>query len=42
MKTLTILEDIFSALAYTDAGEYAKALELLAWHGSFARGAAPR
>jgi hypothetical protein len=42
MKTLDILEDIFSALAFTDAGESAKALELLAGHGPFARGAAPQ
>ncbi|MGC2061654.1 MAG: hypothetical protein WA610_01660 [Thermodesulfovibrionales bacterium] len=42
MKTLNVLEDILSALAFTDAGEYAKALELLAGHGSFAQGAAPR
>jgi hypothetical protein len=42
MKTLTSLEDILSALAFTDAGEYAKAFELLAWQGSFTQGAAPR
>lgn len=41
MKTLTMLEDIFSALAFTDAGEATKALELIAWHRSFARRAAP-
>lgn len=39
MKTLTILEDIFSALAFTDAGEYAQALELISWHRFFVRGA---
>jgi hypothetical protein len=42
MKTFTVLEDILSALAFTDAGEYTKALELLARHKSFTQRTDPR